>query len=100
MVSTELILVVTTIGYVLILPWTLKFAGNWDKVKKWYNFLIAGVLIGFGAFGFRIYGYATENLMVGQPIFLALQLIFQTIACALGGIGLIGMAKELVFKKK
>ena len=100
MVSTELILVITTIGYVLILPWTFKIAGNWDKVKKWYDFLIAGILIGFGAFGFRVFSYATGNLITGQLIFFALELIFQTVACVLSAIGLIGMAKELVFKGK
>jgi len=100
MISSELILLISSIGFVLILPWTFKNAGNWDKVKKWYNFLIAGVLIGIGSFGFRIYGYSTSDLIAGQFVFYSLQLIFQTIACALGGIGLIGMSRDLLFKRK
>jgi len=99
MVSTELILLISSIGFVLILPWTFKNAGNWNKVRKWYNFLIAGVFIGIGSFGFRIYGYATNNLLIGPIGYYTLQLLFETIACFLGAIGLIGMCKELILQK-
>jgi len=85
-------------GIVLILPWTFKHIGDWNKVKKWYSYLLGGGLIGLISTVLGLYAESTGIFLVGVSGYYLVQLLTQTIALVLVIVGLIGMSKNLIWK--
>lgn len=85
-------------GVVLILPWTLKHTGDWNKVKKWYNYVLSGVLIGFISTALGLYSTTSGSFLAGTATLYLASLLAETIALALGIIGIVGICKGLLSK--
>jgi len=81
---------------VLALPWNQKYTGTWNKIKKWYNYLLAALVLGLipmvlpaspllNAYGLMAYaGYFCD--------------LVEAISLILGVVGVVGIAKELLLK--
>lgn len=85
-------------GVVLALPWTFKHTGDWNKVKNWYNYLLAGVLIGFISTALGMYSVTSGRFLAETGILYLLSLIIETAALGLGTVGVIGICIKLLSK--
>ena len=74
------------------LPWCLKQAGLWDALKKWYKYLLAGILLIYPAS--FIYAMISNLGFWTNYIFA----VMESIALILGTIGILGMCKKLLLK--
>ena len=81
------------IGTILVLPWSLKQAGIFDKVKQWYKVLIAGLAISMISLTFGMSGLTT---LLGQDLIMWISLATETVSLILVVISLLGIAKNLL----
>jgi hypothetical protein len=99
MVSSEVLLLITSILFVGALPWIAKNSDNWNKIKKWYPLLLSGLLVGIGAVGLRVFALAETPLISKIYFYIYFELIFEFVGSVLGAISLFGMVKELVLNR-
>lgn len=80
-------------GTVLILPWSLKQAGLFDKVKYWYKVLVSGLLVGLLAVAFEA---SNTAILLGQDIANQISLGAETITLILVVVSVLGIIKNLL----
>jgi len=98
--TTTLAILIASMGTVLVLPWSLKTSNIWSKrIRKWYSYLLAGLVVGMVALGLRIYISGSIESLVGTaaiyPYYSYLELLFETIAAILGAVGFLGIIYEV-----
>ena len=79
---------------ILVLPWNQKYTGTWNKIKKWYNYLLAALLISLIRF-VLVYAPLTGNTLIYVGY---IQTGIEVIAIILGTVGILGICKELLLK--
>lgn len=96
MVLTSAILLVT-VGAILVLPWTLRQAGIFDRVRKGYYLLLAGLFIGLIATMMLVYENGAVTRFLPQAGSLVLiRLIVETVAGIISTIGLLLMVAKVL----
>jgi len=84
------------LAVVVVLPWNQKHTGTWNKIKKWYNFTLAGVLLALMPMTLRYYSLAADpEIMLYFSYF---NWAVESVALVLGGVGILGMCKNLLLK--
>jgi len=82
-------------GIILLLPWALKTAGLWDKVKKWYKYLFMGMMFGLIAVTMNLFA-VTSYLPIFQDsaIFWMVEFMVEVVAVILLAVGALGMSAK------
>ncbi|MBI2542923.1 MAG: hypothetical protein HYW24_01935 [Candidatus Aenigmarchaeota archaeon] len=100
MVSSETLLLIISVIFVSFLPWISKASDMWTKIKRWYPLLLAGLFMGIGAVGLRIFARGVASSIVSNFQFYTLvELFFESGAALLGAIAILGIMKNILLNK-
>jgi len=84
-------------GAILVLPWTFKIAGLWEKVKRWYSYVLAGLM--FGLIGATLSLFANTSylsIFKDSVIFWTIEFLAELVAVVLLIVGALGVSKQLL----
>jgi hypothetical protein len=84
------------VGTILLLPWTLKMAGLWEKVKRWYNYLVMGLLFGLIAGTLSLFATTSFlSIFKESEIFWMVEFLAEVVGVILLVVGALGISKQL-----
>ena len=79
----------------IILPWASKYTGKWDKIKQWYNMLLAGFV--FALIPVVISAFGTETGLQFAPASDYIIIILDIVASVFLIVGSAGVFKKLIW---